>query len=137
MHQENLVAGTRVELWGGWSLALPVASFQLAPDGTWSAWGEDWAVDVQIMEIGGTIHGKDITADQLYDIQPGNEKILGEGWVGSADVFVEEDAGRDVYRMAGRLCAKNTIMSCWVSYVHAHQRQFARDIIDSVVHRAT
>lgn len=137
MPQENTVPGTRIELWAGWSIALPEAYFERTPDGAWTAWGEDWTIDVQIMEIGGTIHGNDITADQLYEMQPGTEKVSGSGWIGSADVFVEPDAGRDVYRTAGRLRARNTIMSCWVSYLQPHQRQFALDIVQSVAHRAT
>lgn len=136
MPEANTVDGARVTLWGGWSLALPQCYFERTPDGAWSAWGEDWAIDVQIMELGGTVDGRTIEAETLYAIQPGVHKIRGRGWVGSADVIIEQDNGRNVFRMTGRMCADNTIMSCWVSYVHGSQEPLARAVVESVSHSA-
>jgi len=45
-----------------------------------------------------------------------------------------EDGDRDVYRLAGRLSATNTLMSCWVSYVRNDQEDFARQLINAVNH---
>jgi hypothetical protein len=135
MPEEITVPGTRVALWGGWSLALPECYFERTPNGPWSAWGGDWTVDVQIVELGGDVDGQDISAETLYAIQPGQKKRAGPGWVGSADILIEQDAGRDVYRLAGRMCAVNTIMSCWVSYVREDQTAFAQGIIETVAHR--
>ncbi len=44
--------GGTVELWGGWVVRLPPAYHERNDDGSWSAWGADWAVDVRIVEAG-------------------------------------------------------------------------------------
>jgi len=46
-----------VKLWAGWSIKLPApASYDRNADGSWSAWGADWTIDVQIIEMSGNEH---------------------------------------------------------------------------------
>jgi hypothetical protein len=62
------------------------------------------------------------------------ERISGNGWLGATETLIENDGNRDVYRLAGRLGANNTLMSCWVSYVRKEQQNFAQRLINAVNH---
>ena len=127
---------TLVELWGGWSIVLPASHYQRNENGSWSAWGEDWAVDIHIIEVSGDSKGEPVSAEQFL-AKTGTvhgERILGNGWIGATETLIENDGTRDVYRLAGRLGAKNTLMSCWVSYVRKEQQNFAQRLINAVNH---
>jgi hypothetical protein len=134
----NAVRGpTLIELWGGWSIVLPASHYKRNDDGSWSAWGEDWAVDIHIIEVAGDSKGKPVSAEQFLgktETVPG-ERLSGNGWTGTAKILIEKEDGRDVYRLAGRLGAKNTLMSCWVSYVREEQQTFAQQLVSAVSHR--
>jgi hypothetical protein len=125
--------GGRVELWGGWVVRLPPAYHQRNDDGSWSAWGADWAVDVRIIEVGGQANGQPASPEEML----GKERtvnVRGNGWVGGREVLHENDNGRDVYRLAANLAATNTAMSFWVSYFEAHQQPFAEELMRNVAH---
>jgi hypothetical protein len=133
----NAASGpTLVELWGGWSIILPASHYQRNEDGSWSAWGEDWAVDIHIIETSGDSQGEPVSAEQFLAQTETvrGERISGIGWIGTTETLIENDGSRDVYRLAGRLGAKNTLMSCWVSYVRKEQQNLAQQLINSVNH---
>jgi hypothetical protein len=129
-----LTEPARVSLWAGWSIELPPSRYQRNEDGSWSAWGKDWTVDVHIIEASGDRHGMPVRADQILGETDHGKGTSGRGWTGTTNLLIEKDDGRDVYRLAGRLGAKNTLMSCWVSYMREDQRLFAQALIDTVVH---
>lgn len=122
----------RVELWGGWVVTLPRAYHETNPDGSWSAWGEDWALDAHVVTVGGQANGEPVPAEDMLGTKAVN--IRGNGWVGNIEVLQEKDNGRDVYRLAGNLAALNTSMSFWVSYFSKSQELFAEGLVRSVVY---
>jgi len=124
----------KVELWGGWNIDVPTSQHQRNEDGSWSAWGEDWAVDIHIIETAGDASGEPVPAERTLG-QVDGEHLSGNGWIGTRRTIIEKDGDRDVYRLAGRLSATNTLMSCWVSYVRPDQEDFARQLISAVSHR--
>ncbi len=125
---------TLVELWGGWSIRLPAARYQRNEDGSWSAWGEDWTIDIHIIETAGDNRGRPVSAEQILGEADDNERIVGKGWIGTTQMLIEKDNGRDVYRLAGRLGAENTLMSCWVSCVRQDQQSFAEGVMQGISH---
>jgi hypothetical protein len=127
-----------VKLWGGWSIDLPASYHQRNEDESWSAWGADWAVDVHIIEVGGNAEGQPVNAEILFGADlPVN--IRGKNWIGSTELLIEADAasGAKFMRLAGRLAAENTIMSCWVSYKSEQSSALAIELISEVVHEHT
>jgi len=125
--------GGTVELWGGWSVNLPPAYHERNGDGSWSAWGADWAVDVHIIEVGGHSNTQPVSPEVML----GKERavvVSGNGWVGSVESLEEMDNGRDVYRLAANLAGTNTSMSFWVSYFETHQQPFAEELMRNVAH---
>jgi hypothetical protein len=126
---------THVRLWGGWSIELPASHYQRNDDGSWSAWGEDWAVDIHIIETSGNERGEAASAEQMLGQIDRGQRISGNGWIGITKTLVENDGSRDVFTLAGRLGAKNTLMSCWVSYLRKEQQHFAQQLMNAVDHR--
>jgi len=128
-----LEQGGKVELWGGWSISLPPSYHERNPDGSWSSWGADWALDVQIVEVSGDLNGHPVPAEKML----GPDRTVnatGFGWVGEVVILKEEDSGRNVFRLAGTLAAKDTLCSFWVSYFDDAQRPFAEGLVQCVVH---
>lgn len=125
---------TRITLWAGWSIELPPSRYQRNEDGSWSAWGKDWALDIHIIETAGDRDGKPVSSEKILGQTDSGTRISGRGWSGTVHFLIEQDDGRDVYRLAGRLGAENVLMSCWVSYVRQDQRGFAQKLIDAVSH---
>jgi hypothetical protein len=125
--------GGTVELWAGWSVRLPSAHHVRNADGSWSAWGTDWAIDAHIIEGGGKANGEPASAEDMLGEQ-GTVKIRGNGWVGSVEFLEEVDSGRDVYRLAAKLAAQSVLLSFWVSYFEPHQQSFAEELVRSVAH---
>jgi hypothetical protein len=113
---------------------LPVCSYERHADDAWAAWGENWAVDVPILEVGGKGDGGDVSSEALYALQPGDTMLGGDSWIGSAGITMD---GREVFRMNGRFCATNTIMFCAVSYFQKDHEESARYVIEGVAHRPT
>lgn len=128
----TLLGGT-VELWGGWAVRLPPAYHETIADGSWSAWGADWTIDVVIVEVGGKANGEPVSAEDMLGKQR-SVNASGNGWVGSVELLQEADNGRDVYRLAANLAAMNTSLSFWVSYFETHQRSFAEELLRNVAH---
>ncbi len=127
--------GGVVKLWAGWSAAIPASYHLRNEDGSWSAWGADWVMDVTIIEVAGAGPGE---FKKLIDL-PKTEhdtEASGTGWSGSRRVFQEPDGERTVYRLAATLSAPETIMSLYVSYFSADQSKFAESLLQGVVHRA-
>jgi hypothetical protein len=128
-----LEIGGTVELWGGWAVTLPPAHYEANGDGSWSAWGVDWTVDVIIVEVAGHENGQPVSPEEML----GKEravKVSGNGWVGGVEFLHETDNARDVYRLAANLAAINTSMSFWVSYFEKHQQPFAENLVLKVAH---
>lgn len=122
---------TRWLLWAGWSVELPACTAQRNPDGSWSAWGEDWALDVHIFEVGGTV-----SADKLLgDVATGNRRD-GDSWIGTERLLVEQDNGRLAYRLMGEACATSTILQFCVSYLSTDRYEFARAVVAGIAHDA-
>jgi len=97
------------ELWGGRSFRLPRCAHDRKPDGSWSAWGSDWAADVHIIETSGTASGASFTAHEMIDERTPGEPIEGLGWSGRLEVLTEQDGDRPVFRMAAGLwCHQHT-----------------------------
>ena len=125
--------GGKVDLWGGWSVSLPPSHHEKNPDGSWSAWDTDWAIDVHIIEIGSDSGGEPVSAEGML----GHERIIntkGDGWLGEMTVLKEVDDGREVFRLAANLAAINTSISFWVSYFGEHQLPFAEELVRGVTH---
>jgi hypothetical protein len=128
-----LELGGAVELWGGWGLTLPPAYYERNPDGSWSSWGADWVIDVNILEVSGDSNGNPIAPELLL----GQERTInaqGFGWVGEVKLLSEKNAERDVFRLTAHLAAVNTTISLWVSYFDDSQRPFAEGLVRSVTH---
>jgi hypothetical protein len=98
--------------------------------------GEDWAVDIHIIEVSGDSQGEPVSAEQFLAKTETvrRERLSGNGWLGTTETLIEKDGSHDVYRLAGRLGATNTLMSCWVSYVRQEQQNFAQQLISAVNH---
>ncbi|MCW2601816.1 MAG: hypothetical protein JWM02_3645 [Frankiales bacterium] len=124
----------RVQLWGGWTLELPPCQYERKDGGPWSAWGDDWTVNIHIIEVAGDSAGKPLSAEKMLSASDRGKQISGSGWIGRAEIVVERVDDRDVYRLGGRLAAENTLMSCWVSYVQKEQHAFAEELIGGVAH---
>ena len=128
-----LPEGGTVSLWGGWSIGLPPSHHLRNEDGSWSAWGTDWAIDITILEVSSDPSGLPATPEKLL----GHDRpvtVSGEGWIGSAKTLREEDQGKTVYRLAVWLAAPNTLMSCWISYFTESQSGFAEQLIKKIAH---
>jgi len=124
--------GGTVELWSGWSVTLPPAYHETNADGSWSAWGADWTVDVIIIQVAEGGH-QPVSPEEML----GKERtvnVSGNGWIGSVELLHETDNGHDVYRLAANLAATNTSISFWVSYFQTHQQRFAEELMNKVVH---
>ena len=118
-----------VILWGGWTIGLPQANHTRNEDGSWSAWGEDWVVDVHIIEFSPSTL---VPIDSVNrSLASGGARIAGKGWVGAMESLVESDAGKDVFRLAGTLAAPGSLMSCWVSFFRKDQHNFAQTLLQS------
>jgi len=130
---ELLANGGDVLLWAGWSLTLPPSHHQRNNDGSWSAWGADWTIDVQIIEVGGIPDGKTGSPNELLGTKH-EIALSGTGWIGAAKRFTEMDAGREVFRLAGTLAAPKTVMLCWISYLHSNQQAFVESLLGGVAH---
>lgn len=128
-----LESGGTVELWGGWVVKLPPAYYERSDDGAWSAWGNDWAVDVLIIEVGGQPNGQCVSAEEVLGYER-TVNVRGNGWIGNVEVLQEADNGRDVFRLAANLAATNTSMSFWVSYFDVNQQAFADGLLRAIVH---
>ncbi|MES2318404.1 MAG: hypothetical protein V4631_13025 [Pseudomonadota bacterium] len=127
--------GGQVDLWGGWKVRLPSSYYETNPDGSWSSWGEDWTLDVDIVEIAGDSQGTPVPPEALLS-QEGAINAKGEGWIGEVALNKEMDNSLEVFRLAARLAATNTC--CWitVSYFADHQHPFAEDLVRAISHEA-
>jgi hypothetical protein len=101
--------GGIASLWAGWAATLPASYHQRNVDGSWSAWGADWAVDVTIIETSGNATGSPATAKELLDAKT-EICIAGPGWIGTTSTFSEPDGDRRVFRLAARLAAVTTLI---------------------------
>ncbi len=126
-------ASGRFALWGGWSIGIPRSMQQRNDDGSWSAWGTDWTIDVHIIEATAP---SSRPADKVPPIGSGGTALSGHGWTGLAKVLQEQDNGRPVFRYAATLSAPGTVMSCWISYFDEQRLDFARSTVSSVSHGA-
>jgi hypothetical protein len=116
-------------LWGGWTVFLPTSQFERNADGSWSAWGADWTIDIQIIEVG------EAAAEPQALLGPDRPaNISGRGWIGSAQVIQEVDNETPVFRLTSWLAAKNLLMSCWISFFAEHQKAFAEGLLQAVAH---
>ena len=129
-----LANGSPVALWSGWALTLPAAYHQRNEDGSWSAWGADWAIDVQIIEVSGNAAGSPASAQDMLGAQR-SASISGSGWVGASEILVESDSNDGkVHRLAAYLAAQNTLLSCWVSYRNEASLPLADRLVKGVSH---
>jgi len=131
--EDQEVSGT-VTLWSGWTIDLPRARAVRNEDGSWSAWGESWTIDVSIVEISGDSNNQPVDASRLLGETESHQIIQGKNWIGSKRRIDDIDAGREVFRIAAKLCATNTIMNCWVSVVAESDLGFADSIIFGIAH---
>jgi hypothetical protein len=125
-------SGGRVVLGGAWVISLPRAYHETNPDGSWAAWGEDWAVDAHLVTVEGDANGEPVAPEDMLGTKAVN--IKGSGWIGNVEILQEKDNGRDVYRLAANLAAMNTSMSFWVSYFTKSQQSFAESLVRSVIY---
>ena len=132
---ERLSTPGYVPLWAGWTIPLPPCTTERNKDGSFSAWGSDWAVDVTIVECGNDAAGNPISATRILGDVGQAIKISGNGWIGSMETLNESDNGKPVTRLATKLCAQNTFMSCWVSYTNDKFAPLADAIVKNILHR--
>jgi hypothetical protein len=124
-------ASGKVALWGGWSIDIPRSMQRRNEDGSWSAWGNDWSVDIQIVE---STPPSSRAADQPLAIGTNGAALSGQGWTGRVKEFVEDDNGRQVFRYAATMVAPGTAMLCWISYLDKRQVDLVCSIAASAVH---
>ena len=132
---EKLENGGAVVLWSGWAIELPRACFGRNDDGTWSAWADDWVVDITIIDIGGDANGRPVAPTALLGELHSSKQIKGNGWIGALDQIEEMNDGRKVIRVATKLAAINSIMHCWVSVFSKDKVAFANSLVQAVRHR--
>jgi hypothetical protein len=125
--------GGRIELWAGWNITVPASYHQQNVDRSWSSWGANWTVDVHIIEVAGDDEGRPVSAEKILGL---DKKInaIGIGWIGLIEKRREIENEREIFRLTASLAAKNTLMSCWVSYFTEEQFSTAEDMITKVVH---
>ena len=126
-------ASGRFALGGGWSIGIPRSMQQRNDDGSWSAWGTDWTIDVHIIEATAP---SSTPAVKMPPIGCGGTALIGHGWTGLAKVLQEQDNGLPVFRYAATLSAPRTVISCWISYFDEQRLDFARSTVSSVSHSA-
>ncbi len=131
---QTLNEGGCIPLWSGWLIDLPPACCDRNDDGSWSAWGADWTLDVTIVDTAGDAHGNPVTPAQLLGEQGSLHGIEGQGWIGSKAQFEEVQNGRTVHRLSGKLCAYNTVMLCTISFFDAEQVVFANSLFAGIEH---
>ncbi len=124
-----------VSLRAGWTIPLPVCTIENNQDGSFSAWGRDWAVDVHIIELPGNSEGRALSASEILGEIDSAIRISGDGWIGTREVLHEIDNGSPVMRLATKLCAQNTFMSLWVSYRNEGFAPKAEAIVKYAVHK--
>lgn len=125
--------GGVANLWAGWAANLPASYHHRNEDGSWSAWGADWTMDVTIIETSGNSSGAPASAEELLGLAQ-KIRITGRGWVGTRHTFSELDGDRPVFRIAASLAAVNTLMSCYISYIASEQADFALGLLQGVTH---
>lgn len=125
--------GGKIELGGGWSTTLPPSYYERDPGGVWAAWGADWALDIQIIEVSGDSNGHPVAAERMLGLDR-TANSTGPGWIGELVILTEEDSGRAVYRLAATLAAKNTLCSFWVSFFDEAQCPFAEKLVQGTTH---
>lgn len=125
-----------VNLWGGWHVVLPHALHERNQDGSWSAWGADWTMDITIIETSGDSQGNAIRPEHFLEQRPSQEKISGQGWIGSRELSRDSDNGRPVFRLTTILCAPYSIMNCCLSYFDEVQVEFADSLVEGIAHDA-
>ena len=137
---ELLEGGGVVPLWAGWSIRLPPARHQRNEDGSWSAWGADWSIDVHIIEVSGGANGEAVSPQSMLSnsaaFQRRSTAIDGPSWTGIFETLEEQDNGQAVFRLAGTLCATNTMMSCWVSCLRKEQLTFGQSLLAGAAHES-
>ncbi|GJI88953.1 hypothetical protein RugamoR1_21160 [Rugamonas sp. R1(2021)] len=131
---EKLVNGGVASLWSRWSIDLPPACFERNEDGSWSAWGADWTLDVSIVDTSGDASGKPVSALQLLGAVDPLSEISGQGWIGAKSMFDETVDGKRIFRLSGKLCSENTVLLGMVSFFRTDQLEFADSILRKVRH---
>ena len=132
---ETLENGGEVVLWSGWSIKLPRACFERNSDGSWVAWGQDWTVDVSIIDTSGDSDGNDASPSQLLGSIDLAEAISGAGWIGSRKLITEIDNGRQIFRIVTKLCGINSVALCWISYFDESKSDFANSLLNGVIYQ--
>jgi hypothetical protein len=123
-------ADGRIDLWGGWSLALPNPCMTTRnEDGSWSAWDSGRTIDVHIISVGGRHDGSPFTAAEMLGTEPA---ISGPGWMGNRQVLFEDGA----HRWATTAATANTLLSCWVASRDPSDERWALQVAQSIRHDA-
>lgn len=122
-----------VRLWSGWSLVLPGRCIVgRNDDGSWSAWDTARAIDVDIIEVGGTADGTPLSPVQMLGRVA---TIAGDGWVGDVIVVGEADETGAIHRLVLEAGAINTYLLCSVSFREPSDLRWAETIIGSIEYR--
>ncbi|MCH9021835.1 MAG: DUF3806 domain-containing protein [Planctomycetes bacterium] len=130
---ELLEEGGSVKLWSGWTINLPQSYNERNEDGSWSAWGNDWTIDVSIIDTEGDAHGNPISAEKMLG-SFGTSPLEGDGWIGGSELRKENIDSQDVLQFVAKLAAQNTLMCCWITIFREDQLDFAKSIIGDVFH---
>ncbi len=134
VRQMVLEEGGLVELGAGWRVTLPAAHYQMNANGSWSAWGTDWAMDMRITEISCAVPGTPAGTPNALD-SGWRVAVSGEGWVGHKELLLEFDGRRTLHSLAAQLVAGNTAMSCSVSCFAGRKADSAEELLHAIVHR--
>jgi len=130
---ELLEEGGSVKLWSGWTINLPRSYNKRNEDGSWSAWENDWTIDVSIIDTSGDANGNPLIAEKMLG-SFGTSPLEGDGWIGGSELRKENVDSKDVLQFVAKLAAQNTLMCCWITIFREDQLEFAKSIIGDVLH---
>ena len=123
-----------VELGVGWCVTLPEAYRQQNSNGSWSAWGIDWSMDIDIMQRCDAVQ-EDFSWGSDAVEPTGRSMASGDGWIGSKTLLIESDGRRTVHGLTARLVASDSIASVAVCCLGRRRAEIAEELLHAVAHR--
>lgn len=104
-----------IDLWDGWSLELP-STFATGrdPDGSWSAWSDEWVVDVKTISTAGRADGSTLSAAEMLGGEGEFEHTLSDGIRrGHARASEElDDRGQRTAWLHAEVAVPNKVIFC-------------------------
>jgi hypothetical protein len=110
----------RFELWDGWSFELPKRFVrERDADGSFSAWDEDLALDIQTISTAGRKDGTPMRPTEMigsWGSGTHDYSLVGEELIGKADLVTESDAGGPLLWLRTFTASTNRSRSAWFGF---------------------